>query len=810
MAKINHNNYLDTINVLLRDTRKRGLMYLVTDELSAQGRILSVNGRELVNFGTCGYLGLEQNEKLIEGAVEFVRKYGTQFSVSRAYLTLNPNAELENILGQMYGAPAIVYSSTSAVHISLIPTLVKDTDAIILDQQAHMSLQTAAQLMRQKGVPIEMIRHSHMDMLEHKIRDLGDRYTRIWYLIDGVYSMYGDLAPFDEIKKLLDKYPQLHLYVDDCHGMSWYGENGSGYTFSQMGLHPKMVLNTTLAKGFGATGGAAIFPNAEWYDRVRLFGGPLSYSHPLAPPLLGSALASAKIHMSDEIYVYQDKLNQLIGHCNAALANAGLPVVSDPQTPIYFIGMGQPRVASNLINRLLSDGFYVNIGMFPAVPIKNTGVRFTLNTHLLKEDITSLVDALKYHYPRALEEEDIANNDIRKAFRLPVKEEPVKANLLVKVYRVQQERTIKNINKEEWDSLLGKEGTYDWDGLCFLEETFSNNHKPEENWDFYYYIIRDKDNRPLLATFFTHGIYKDDLLAPFSVSKQIEERRQFDPYHLTSLTLAMGTLMSEGQHIYLNRKYENWRDVMKLLFEEIEQLKEQTGSNVVLLRDFETGDEELREFMLGEGFVKVDMPMSNVVTTRDWNNWDEFLAGLSTRSRRHIREDVIRFEHFYDVEIKSELTPQEQEEYYNLYVAVEDRNLAMNLFRYPKKIMQTMSQYPKWEFMILRLRKEYDPRPGRPAVACLWCYKTSTGYAPLIIGMDYEYVFTHNVYKQAMYQVLKRAKDLGIPKVHLGYSADIEKKKYGAVAIPKSAFVQAKDNFNFEVIESMSVFDLNP
>src|SRR5688500_15349748 len=104
MAKINHNNHIDTINALFGDARKRGLMHLYTDDLSAQVRTLEYDQRELVNFGTCGYLGLENNPKIIEGAVEYVRKYGAQFSVSRAYLTLKPNAELEALLTLMYGA----------------------------------------------------------------------------------------------------------------------------------------------------------------------------------------------------------------------------------------------------------------------------------------------------------------------------------------------------------------------------------------------------------------------------------------------------------------------------------------------------------------------------------------------------------------------------------------------------------------------------------------------------------------------------------------------------------------------------------
>src|SRR5690606_16556895 len=149
--------------------------------------------------------------------------------------------------------------------------LILTDDAIILDQQVHFSVQTGAQLTAQKGVPIQMIRHSNLEMLERKLLEFKGRAKRVWYMVDGVYSMYGDTATVEELKKLLDKYPELYIYSDDAHGVSWTGEHGCGYFFSKMGLHPKVVQNVTLGKAFGATGGVTIYPTFEFYDRVKTF-----------------------------------------------------------------------------------------------------------------------------------------------------------------------------------------------------------------------------------------------------------------------------------------------------------------------------------------------------------------------------------------------------------------------------------------------------------------------------------------------------------------------------------------------------------
>jgi 7-keto-8-aminopelargonate synthetase-like enzyme len=809
MAKINHNNSLDTIDELLTDAKNRGVIHLVTDIDKMSDRNLQILGKELLNFGTCGYLGLELDQRLKDGAIEFVQKYGTQFSVSRTYLTSGINLLLEEYLSKMFdNSPIIVYTSTSTAHISIIPTLVQYDEAVILDQQVHMSVQTATQLLRIKGVPIEMIRHSNLEMLERQIKILSQKHKKVWYMIDGIYSMFGDLAPIDDLLYLLDKYEALHLYIDDAHGMSWYGKNGAGYAFSKAPKHPKIILVGTLAKGFGVMGGLAVFPDEETCRKVRVFGGPLTYSHPLSPPLIGSAIASSKIHLTDEIYQLQNQLRERITYCNQLLSQTELCVISDPLTPIYFIGMGHPKLAYEMVSRLLKDGFFVSPALFPAVPIKYTGLRFTITRHIQMQDIKLLVDAMAYHYPKILEEAGTTFQDVRKTFKIKSEiNSKVTDNITEKKitnFIIQEEKSIKNINKSEWNNLLGANGTFDWDGLLSLEDVFSNNQKPEENWDFYYFIIRDNNGIPVFATFFSSGISKDDMVALESVSLQIEEKRKKDPYYLTSKTLTMGCMLTEGCHYYLNKEHKNWKEAFNLLLERLAKIQESINADTLLFRDFDTDNVDFKDIFMKEGFVVINMPNTNIVENISWNSKEEFMKTISPNSRKHVKKEVFKYEDQYEIEYKKELTKDESEYYYNLYLNVERRNRGFNMFDYPKDIINKLSKHPNWEFIILKIKPEFDPRPDRKAVAAMWTYVTDTHLAPMIIGIDYNYNDKFKVYKQAVYQAIKRAQILGLPKVYLGLSADIDKHKFGAVQYPKVAYYQTKDNYNMEVIESMS------
>src|SRR6185437_7213607 len=240
----------------------------------------------------------------------------------------------------MFGRPVVLSTCSTLGHQSVIPIIIEDNDAVIFDQQAHVSMQETASKLQMRGIPVSILRHNRLDDLQNKINELSQKYSKIWYFIDGVYSMYGDFAPLDEILVLLNSNKKLFIYVDDAHAMSWTGVNGTGYFKSKIEYHPQIVLATSLAKGFASAGGVFVLPNEEMYWKVKNWGGALTYSGPQQPAVIGASIASAKIHLSNEIYSLQKSLSERIKFCNDIFKYYELPVVSESDTPIFFVGLG--------------------------------------------------------------------------------------------------------------------------------------------------------------------------------------------------------------------------------------------------------------------------------------------------------------------------------------------------------------------------------------------------------------------------------------------------------------------------------------
>ncbi|QLE01997.1 aminotransferase class I/II-fold pyridoxal phosphate-dependent enzyme [Galbibacter sp. BG1] len=804
MAKIKRNNFLDTVDEVFTDAAKQGVLHLYADGDVFTGRKISIKKKLLFHFGTTGYLGLEQDERLKKAAVEAIYRYGTQFPLSKTYISHPLYRSLEEKVTEMYGHPVIITKNSSLGHIGVIPSAVDDRDAIILDHQVHWSVQSAAKTLKTRSVHIEMIRHNHLDMLENKIKKLSTKHKRIWYMADGLYSMYGDEAPVLELLELSNKYPQLHLYFDDVHGMSWTGKNGTGFIMDKLQDLPEHVLLFgTLSKTFGASGSVLVCSNKKMYRKIKTFGGPLTFSAQLEPASVAAAIASADIHLSPEIYSLQQELLERINFFNSELSKTDLPLIKRNNSPVFYIGTGMPITGYNFVNRLMKEGFFVNLGIFPAVPIKNTGVRITVSRHNQKEEIKALVEAMVYHYPKALEATFTTNDRVRKAFNLPKK--ALKTNIEDKSdgLNIQMERSITAIGKEEWNALFGDRGVFDWDGLEFLEKTFSKNQKAEENWEFYYFIIRDQLGKPVLATYFTYALWKEDMLAPASVSKEIERIRLDNPYYMTSYVLSMGSLFTEGAHLYLDNYHPSWQNAMHRLFHEIEKLDDTLDPSMIVFRDFDTM-EVLNEFFHNHGFFKVSMPEAGIIHNLKWEGVDGYLSSLSSKSRRHFKKDIAPFEPHFKIEVSDKALPEQIDIFHGLFENVRKNNLGLNTFGFPKDMLQYMSDSSHWEFIVLTLKRTFLDNTNEAVVGVMFCYKNQGNtYVPAFVGMDYKYAYDHQVYRQLLFQTVKRAGELGCKAIDFGLTAGFEKRKIGADIIGKSAYIQAKDNFSMELMEMM-------
>lgn len=387
-------NWLALTDRAITEVVELGLLHHVAEDQVLDGRSVSVDGKPLINFSLCSYLGLEMDARLKQGVIDAVMRYGTQFSASRAYLAVAMYDELESLLGEIFGGHVLVTPTTTLGHIAALPVIVDQNDAVILDQMVHNSVQTAAALLSGRGTHVENIPHSAMDLLEERIIELSKTHDRVWYLADGVYSMFGDVAPLPALHDLLDRYPQFHLYCDDAHGMSWSGKHGCGYALSVQPLRDRMIVTTSLNKAFSAAGGALIFPDAEMRRKVRTCGGPMVFSGPIQPPMLGAALASARIHLSDDIHPLQQALKERIRHWNRLVQRYGLPQAVNNETPIQFVKIGPSKATYAATKRVMEEGFLTNVSAFPIVPLRQAGIRLTLTLHHTFEDIERLAQSL--------------------------------------------------------------------------------------------------------------------------------------------------------------------------------------------------------------------------------------------------------------------------------------------------------------------------------------------------------------------------------------------------------------------------------
>jgi 7-keto-8-aminopelargonate synthetase-like enzyme len=804
MAKIKHNNFIDTVDEIFAGAKKEGVLHLYAEDEYLNGRTIQIKGKEMFHFGTTGYLGLEQDSRLKEAAIEAIQKYGTQFPLSKSYISNPLYAALEAKIETMYGIPPIITKNSTLGHMAVIPTAVRDEDGVILDHQVHWSVQNACQLLKLRGIPVEMIRHSNMDMLEHKIKQLSSKCNKIWYMADGVYSMFGDYAPIAELMELSKKYPQLQLYFDDVHGMSWKGKNGTGYVLSVLKELPdNVMIMGTLSKTFGASGATLICSDERLREKIKNFGGPLTFSAQLEQASVAAAIASADIHLSPEITILQTELEEKIAYFNELLSKTSLPIIVQNNSPVFFLGTAMPITTYKLVQNLFYEGFFVNPAIYPAVPVKNTGIRITLSRHNQKEEIKALVEAMEKLLPLALAETANSLHKIRSAFGLNETNHQQEKETNESSLLLNYETSIKNIDKNIWDPLLGKQSTFDSEGLCYLENAFTNSDCPENNWDFHYYLIKDKNNIPIVATFFTHGLWKDDMLAAESISLQLEETRKQNPLYLTSKVLSMGCLFTEGNHCFINKTHPLAEEAIMLLLEQAETLYHKLNADMLVLRDFDE-DIQLNTIFHNQGYIKINMPDSCIVKNLEWNNVNEFSNTLSSRSKRHFAEEVLPFEQAFDIVIKKELTAIETQQIYQLYKNVKGNNLAINTFTYPENVFSEMTNHPSWEFILLYLKKKEEEQDENRVVGVLFCYKNREHtYVPSLIGMDYAYAREFQIYRQLLYQAIKRAKELAFKKIDFGFSATFEKKKLGATIIPKVAYIQARDNFSMELMGTL-------
>ena len=808
-------NRLAILEEMLVETGNLGLGALMAEGERTDGRHVRVSGRELINFGSCSYLGLELDARLIEAASEAVRAHGVQFCSSRIFVSSPPYAEFESLLEQIFGLPVVVSATTTLAHLAALPVLIEPEDAILLDHQVHSSVQMASRFVGASGAKIELVPHNNMERLESRVAALSREHRQVWYMADGIYSMFGDRAPMTRLNEMLDRHDRMRLYVDDAHGMSWCGPRGAGSVLETAPLHPRAVLSTGLGKGFGTGGGVLILPDREVRNRIQLCGPTMLFSGPLQPAILGAAIASAKIHLTPEIDRLQSELRERIDFTTGLIRERGLPLVSPPDTPVGFIATGPTAVCRNLCGRMIEEGLYANPAQFPAAPVRQSGLRFLITRHHRFEDLERLVDAVDRHWEAAVLEAGSTPQSVCQRFGLEPRPSaaPSRKSVAEKTSDslvLEWESSIDKLDAREWDSLLGDRGCLGASALRLFERVFGPDRKgaqdePENRWEFRYVIVRDEEGAPVLATVLTASLWKADMLAPASVSEEVEALRAQNPLYLTQRVFSQGCLLSEGDHLWLREPAESdaSRRAIGMLLDWARDEANRLDCGMLVLRDVRDDDRALEAVYEAQGLLRNPGPESLVLD--DVPASDQELVGrLGHDHRRHYRRSVEPWNDAYDVEVVGAggraLDEQEAGHLHGLYESVRAQSLELNTFALPVSLWQRISTSPDWELVLLRPRGEAEA----PVSGFFAAYHGGASYVPLVAGLDYTFVAERGLYRQLLRQTLERARRLGRERILFGFGASLEKRRFGARPVASNMFVELDDHFAVDAIEQIS------
>ncbi|MFL5816544.1 MAG: aminotransferase class I/II-fold pyridoxal phosphate-dependent enzyme [Conexibacter sp.] len=340
---------------------------------SAAAPVVEMEGEQRIMLGSNNYLGLTADPRVIEAAHDAIRRYGTGVTGSRLLNgTLDMHLELEAELASWLGTEdAIVYTTGHQANLGAIGTILGPEDTVVVDSGDHASILDGVLLSRAK---LRAFRHNRLDLLEKRLAQAEADGGGILVVVDGVFSMEGDVAPLPEIADLAERFG-ARLMVDEAHGLGVLGARGAGAS-ELLDVEERVDLRmATFSKSLASCGGVIAGP-ADVIDFLRIQSRPFLFTASGVPAAVGAALAATRICRSDEGRELFARVLANGEYLNAGLRSLGFHVV-DPvalpdgtrvATPIVPVLVADDWKAALLWKALYEAGVYVNVALHPAVP----------------------------------------------------------------------------------------------------------------------------------------------------------------------------------------------------------------------------------------------------------------------------------------------------------------------------------------------------------------------------------------------------------------------------------------------------------
>lgn len=335
--------------------------------------VVEMEGGSRIMLGSNNYLGLTGDERVKQGALDALHRYGTGLTGSRFLNgTTELHLELESELADWLGAEAVlVFTTGHQANLGALGTLLEPGDTVIADSGDHASILDGCILSRAK---LRAFRHGRLDLLERRLEAAAQDGGGVLVVVDGVFSMEGDVAPLPEIVELAGRYG-ARVMVDEAHALGVLGARGAG-SCELLGVEDMVDLRmATFSKSLASCGGLIAGP-ADVIEFLRFQARSFMFTASAVPAAVGAALAAVRICRSAEGRELFARVLDNAAYLHRGLRQLGFRALEPTRladgtevvTPVVPVLVGDDWRAGLLWKALYEAGVYVNVALHPAVP----------------------------------------------------------------------------------------------------------------------------------------------------------------------------------------------------------------------------------------------------------------------------------------------------------------------------------------------------------------------------------------------------------------------------------------------------------
>jgi 8-amino-7-oxononanoate synthase len=386
---------------MLRAAREQDLVPYFRVVEGEPGPVVSMEGRERITLGSNNYLGLTGDPRVKGAARDALEAYGTGLTGSRFMNgTLPIHLELERELADWMGTDdAIVFTAGYLANVGCIGTLLDPGDTVICDSGDHASILDAVSMSRAR---IRPFRHNRLDKLEAMLERATTDGGGVLVVVDGVFSMEGDMANLPEIVELCRRHG-ARLMVDEAHAVGVLGEDGTG-SCEAYGVANSVDLRMgTFSKSLASCGGFIAGP-ADVIDFLRIQSRAFMFTAAAVPAAVGAALGALRIIRSDEGPELFARVLDNARYLHRGLSDLGFRVVeptmmpdgSELVTPIVPVVVGDDWRAALMWKALFDEGVYTNVALYPAVPRGGALLRTSVMATHQREHLDRALEAFDH------------------------------------------------------------------------------------------------------------------------------------------------------------------------------------------------------------------------------------------------------------------------------------------------------------------------------------------------------------------------------------------------------------------------------